>query len=273
MNKSYVYPSIELLDKENGGELPLAKITYKKDLANKLLVPIGMDEKKEKYYMDFHSVPVLFISGTTGSGKSIFIDSLVVSLLLKNSPEDINFMFFDPKQVELGEYKDIPHIINGSDNNQLKVDSLSYMIEYRLNLFKENHVKNIEEYQSIEKMSHVFAVIDESIDVMEIEKTKEVINMILEHGNNTGIHLVIATNGYLKKDFEKRFLSRIPYILTYELASEEESKYIKVEGANLLCEEGEGLIRSRDNTIYKINTPYISDKEIDTVVNFIKNNN
>ena len=57
-----INPSIELLDKENGGELPLAKITYKKDLANKLLVPIGMDEKKEKYYMDFHSVPVLFIS-------------------------------------------------------------------------------------------------------------------------------------------------------------------------------------------------------------------
>lgn len=276
MENKYILPSIDLLDKKSKEDLSIADTVFKKDLGKKLVISLGVDETKEKYYMDFSNIPCLLISGTTGSGKSIFIDTAIVTLLLKNTPSELNFIFFDPKLVELSEYTGIPHIIYDSYDNEYKIDTLFYLIDYRLGLLKEAKVDNIDEYNKQvddDKLPQIFAIIDESVDVMKYEKSEKLVTTILEKGIKVGIHLIIATNSYLKDDFKKSTINKIPYVLTYELTSDELSKFINIEGANLLFEEGEGLIRCRDNSIHKLNTPYISDNEIKKVVEAVMKNN
>ena len=118
MNKEYVMPSKDLLIKNSERDdledryYRLSKLLFKKDLNEKLLVPIGIDDKKEKCFVDLSEISTMLIGGETGSGKSVLIDSIIVSLLLKNTPDNLKFVFIDPKKIELFEYDGIPHIID-----------------------------------------------------------------------------------------------------------------------------------------------------------------
>lgn len=277
MNNKYILPTKELLSKteelfnKDDNYFSLSKMIFKKDLSKKLTVPLGIDESNEKYYIDMESVPALLICGTTGSGKSIFLDNLIVTLLLKNNPDELRFMFFDPKLIELGEYDGIPHLMVDTDK-EYDTDKLNFILK----LLKDrkrllNNTSILEHNKNNEnKLSQIFIIVDESIDVMKYDNINKIINEIIDNGVSLGIHLILATNSYIKNDFSSRMINKFPYIISYDLTDEKQATYLSIEGSDLLEEKGSVLVRCRDNELVRLQTPYISTEEIKRVVDFIK---
>lgn len=284
MNGEYVMPTKELLIKNSErGDLEdkyyrLSKLLLKKNMNDKLLVPIGIDENREKYYVNLFDVSLMLIGGETGSGKSVLIDSIIVSLLLKNTPNDLNFIFIDPKKIELFEYEGIPHIINSSldgNNYSDSVKLIEEIINKRLDLFRKNKVRNIQEYNDKyeDELAQIVIVIDEVLDMVHEDKFIMLIKYITQIGVITGVHLIMSTNMCIKEVFDKELLDLFEYILTFDLSNKEQSKFMSMKGAEFLKVYGEAMIRVRGERIVRVQAPYISDEEIDSVVEFIKSNN
>lgn len=277
MEDKYILPTKELLSKseelfdKDSDYFSLSKMIFKKDLSKKLTVPLGIDTSGEKYYIDMQSVPALLICGTTGSGKSVFLDNMIITLLLKNNPDELRFMFFDPKLIELGEYDGIPHLMVDTDKeyDTDKLNFISKLLKDRKRLLNDKtileHNKNSET-----KLSQIFIIVDESIDVMKYEGINKIINEIIDNGVSLGVHLVLATNAYIQKDFSSRMINKFPYIISYDLTDKKQATYLNIEGSDLLEDKGTALVKCRNNELVKLQTPYISDKEINRVVDFIK---
>ncbi len=277
MEDKYILPTKELLSKseelfdKNSDYFSLSKMIFKKDLSKKLTVPLGIDTNSEKYYIDMQSVPALLICGTTGSGKSVFLDNMIITLLLKNSPDELRFMFFDPKLIELGEYDGIPHLMVDTDK-EYDTDKLNFILKLLKDRKRLLNDKTIIEHNknSENKLSQIFIIVDESIDVMQYDGINKIINEIIDNGVSLGVHLVLATNAYIQKDFSSRMINKFPYIISYDLTDKKQATYLNIEGSDLLEDKGTALVKCRDNRLIKLQTPYISSKEINRVVEFIK---
>ena len=274
----YILPNKSLLEKEgkefeNDKYYNLSKVIYHKDFKDNFVIPLGIDERKERYYLDLKKVSGMLISGETGSGKSIFLHSIILSLLLKNSPEDLNFIFYDKSKVELNSYKSLPHLSNFlSDFNNL--DEVINILNYRKKLFVDKNVFNIDSYNEQENIQipRVIVILDEIGDLSSIEKFKDDIVQILSEGYKYGIHIILATSSYLKDYYDDKIIDLFSYILTFDLASKEQAKFIKIDNANLLNIEGDALVKCRNDKILNIQTPYVSVLDIENIVNFINNN-
>lgn len=294
MNKGYVVPSKDLLIKNSERDdlddryYRLSKLLFKKDLNDKLLVPIGIDDKKEKYFVNLNDISLMLIGGETGSGKSVLIDSIIISLLLKNSPDDLRFVFIDPKKIELFEYDGIPHsgfdtdelshiIDNGFDTEdwKRKIILIKEMIDKRIELLSGVRVSNIRKYNDIsnDKLAQVVIVIEEAYDMIHDKEFIELVRCIGSVGVNIGVHLIMSTNMCVKSEFDKELFSLFGYVLTFDLSNSEQSRYMNLKGAEFLKVCGEAMIKVRGKGVVRIQAPYISDKEIKNVVEFIKNEN
>ncbi len=297
MNKGYVMPSKDLLIKNierddlDDRYYRLSKLLFKKDLNDKLLVPIGIDDKKEKYFVNLNDISLMLIGGETGSGKSVLIDSIIISLLLKNSPDDLRFVFIDPKKIELFEYDGIPHMVdNGFDTDELshiidngfdtedwkrKIILIKEMIDKRIELLSGVRVSNIRKYNDIsnDKLAQVVIVIEEAYDMIHDKEFIELVRCIGSVGVNIGVHLIMSTNMCVKSKFDKELFSLFGYVLTFDLSNSEQSRYMNLKGAEFLKVCGEAMIKVRGKGVVRIQAPYISDKEIKNVVEFIKNEN
>lgn len=297
MNKEYVMPSKELLIKNSERDdlddryYRLSKLLFKKDLNDKLLVPIGIDDKREKYFVNLNDISSMLIGGETGSGKSVLVDSIIVSLLLKNSPDDLRFVFIDPKKIELFEYDGIPHMVdsgfdidkishiidNGFDTEdwKRKIVLIKEMIDKRIELLSGVRVSNIRKYNDIsnDKLAQVVIVIDEAYDMVHDKEFIELVRCIGSVGVNVGVHLIMSTNMCVKSEFDKELFSLFGYVLTFDLSNSEQSRYMNLKGAEFLKVCGEAMIKVRGEGVVRIQAPYVSDKEIKDVVEFIKNEN
>lgn len=297
MNKGYVMPSKDLLIKNierddlDDRYYRLSKLLFKKDLNDKLLVPIGIDDKKEKYFVNLNDISLMLIGGETGSGKSVLIDSIIISLLLKNSPDDLRFVFIDPKKIELFEYDGIPHMVDsGFDTDELshiidsgfdtedwkrKIVLIKEMIDKRIELLSGVRVSNIRKYNDIsnDKLAQVVIVIEEAYDMIHDKEFIELVRCIGSVGVNIGVHLIMSTNMCVKSEFDKELFSLFGYVLTFDLSNSEQSRYMNLKGAEFLKVCGEAMIKVRGKGVVRIQAPYISDKEIKNVVEFIKNEN
>lgn len=297
MNKGYVMPSKDLLIKNSERDdlddryYRLSKLLFKKDLNDKLLVPIGIDDKKEKYFVNLNDISLMLIGGETGSGKSVLIDSIIISLLLKNSPDDLRFVFIDPKKIELFEYDGIPHMVDsGFDTDELshiidsgfdtedwkrKIVLIKEMIDKRIELLSGVRVSNIRKYNDIsnDKLAQVVIVIEEAYDMIHDKEFIELVRCIGSVGVNIGVHLIMSTNMCVKSEFDKELFSLFGYVLTFDLSNSEQSRYMNLKGAEFLKVCGEAMIKVRGKGVVRIQAPYISDKEIKNVVEFIKNEN
>lgn len=269
----------------------LSKLLFKKDLNDKLLVPIGIDDKKEKYFVNLNDISLMLIGGETGSGKSVLIDSIIISLLLKNSPDDLRFVFIDPKKIELFEYDGIPHMFDsGFDTDELshiidngfdtedwkrKIVLIKEMIDKRIELLSGVRVSNIRKYNDIsnDKLAQVVIVIEEAYDMIHDKEFIELVRCIGSVGVNIGVHLIMSTNMCVKSEFDKELFSLFGYVLTFDLSNSEQSRYMNLKGAEFLKICGEAMIKVRGKGVVRIQAPYISDKEIKNVVEFIKNEN
>ncbi len=237
-----------------------------------LTLPLGWKKDGEPIYRDFTNISGLFITGSTGSGKSVFIDDLIVSLIYKNTSEEVKFIMFDPKKIELGEYDGIKHLLIGKAQSSLKkgYDSLIFILkvlESRINTLNKTKNSSIEMYnqRNEEKWPHIFIFIDEGSNLIKMKDAHLALSKILDYGTKVGIHLIYATNAYLKDYASSRFIDKFQYRMSFDLASEEQEKFLNIEKSSLL-KQGEALIKNRNGEIFKIHAPLVTDEEINEVV-------
>lgn len=270
-------PSKDLLEKNKLNEkfYNLSKLTYKKDLDNKLLFPIGIDSNKEKYFMDLKDISGLLIVGETGSGKSNFLNSIIISLLLKNTEEDLRFIFVDPRNVEFNNYNVLPHLIaNIYDTNKffIECDNIIREMERRRDLFASKLIKNISDYnnKNENKLNHIILVIDEASEMLINKDIIDKLNIILTDGYKFGIHILLSTSSYLKNNVNKMFINRFKYTFSFDLANKDQADFLGIEDANLLSVNGDAFVKCKEKNIYRIQTPFVSENDIKNIVDFYK---
>ena len=262
------YPSKDILEtnskeiKNNKDLYNLSNIIYKKYNNKKLTFPIGKNIN-DIYYLDLENISSIFITGETGSGKSNFIHSMLISLLLKNNTDELKLVLIDPKQIELLKYKELAQTYKLYGNNTLNsLKDLTYVITL------------IEERKKIDNKNypHILVIIDEISDIMDFKYTDNILDNIISVAKNYKIHLVLSTNMDSQKYINKKILNKFDYIISFDLSSSNQASYIKMDGANLLKSNGDALIKTSDDII-NIQTPYVSENDINNVINYINKHN
>ena len=138
-------------------------------------------------------------------------------------------------------------------------------------MFTVEGYKDIDSYNAnhTDKLPHIFIVIDEAVDLLKEEHVLDTLKDILSNCRDLGIHLIISTSAYLEESIDKELLSLFSYVLSFDLASKDQAKFINIKDSNLLKVTGEAYVKTT-GSLEKIQTPYISDEEIKRVVEFIK---
>lgn len=168
------------------------------------LIPFGKNITGEVIYADLTKFPHMLVAGTTGSGKSVFIHSLIITLLMRNRPEELKLVLIDPKKVEMARYKDLPHLLcpNISEAKEANVAfrKLVDEMEFRYELLAKEGVSDIKDYNEImkekglEKLPYIVCIVDEYADLSEqCKEIREPIHRIAQKARAAGIHLVLAT--------------------------------------------------------------------------------
>jgi len=249
-----------------------------------LVFPIGRDVTGEPIYGNIEKLPHLLIAGTTGSGKSIMIHSVIVPLLYKNSPDQLKMIFIDPKRVELTMYEGIPHLIapvitEGKKSIAVFRWAISEM-DRRYEVFMKGGARDIRSYNKKfkdEALPYVVIVIDEMADLMATfgREIEGYIVRLAQMARATGIHLVLATQrpsvnvvtGLIKANIQAR--------IALQVASQIDSRtIIDTAGAEKLLGRGDMLFISNDyGKPKRIQAPFVSEEEIREVVKYIKQHN
>lgn len=249
-----------------------------------LVFPIGRDVTGEPIFGNIEKLPHLLVAGTTGSGKSIFIHSVIIPMLYKNSPDQLKLILIDPKRVELSIYEGIPHLIapvitEGKKSIAVFRWAISEM-DRRYELFMKAGARDIRSYNKnhkSEEIPYVMIVIDEMADLMATfgREIEGYIVRLAQMARATGIHLVLATQrpsvnvvtGLIKANIQAR--------AALQVASQIDSRtIIDTAGAEKLLGKGDLLFISNDYSKPKrIQAGFISEEEIKAVVKFIKDNN
>ena len=256
-------------DKKELSIKELCNLQYKD---RKLIVPLCYARGKKLLFINLKYMSGLFLAGATGTGKSVFIDDLIVSLMYKNKPSSINFIMIDPKKVELGEYDGIKHLITGKSHSGKKgydlLINIMKLLEFRIKLLATTKHRNIGGYNKDkkEKMPHIFIIVDEGSNIIKMPDSYTVFSKILEYGEIVGIHLIFATSDYLKDYANSKFLDKFNYVMTFDLSSEEQAKYIGIKDSNWLKSDGNAIIKYPNGKIYKFRVPLVRDEEINEVV-------
>ena len=256
-----------------------------KNAKSKVSFCLGKDIGGEKVIADIAKMPHMLIAGSTGSGKSVCINSLVVSILYNASPEDVKLIMIDPKVVELGVYNGIPHLMLPVVTDPKKASgTLSWAVgemTKRYQLFAENNVRNLEGYNALcestgdmQKLPQIVIIIDELAELMMVSphEVEDSINRLAALARAAGMHLVVATQRPSTDVITGVIKANIPTRVAFSVSSHHDSKTIlDMVGA-------EKLIGRGDMLYCPIGAPkpirlqgcFISDKEIEGVVNFIK---
>lgn len=278
-----------------GIEIPNRKpelVTIKRLLQSKvfannpdpLLVPLGLDVAGETQAVSIAKLPHVLIAGTTGSGKSVAINAWITTLLYRAKPSEVRLVLVDPKQVELTGYNGIPHLMTEVITDPSKVvNALRWAVaemESRYKALSEVGVRNLQAFNDlpgIEKKPYVIFVIDELADLMMVAKAdvETLIVRIAQKARAVGIHLVLSTQRPSVNVITGLMKANIPTRLAFNVASGVDSKVIlDTTGAENLVGKGDMFYNAPDTPRPKrIQGPFVSDKEVNAVVQFIKKNN
>ncbi len=254
---------------------------------SKLTVALGRDIGGNAVVTDLAKMPHGLIAGATGSGKSVCINSIIMSILYKATPDEVKLLMIDPKVVELGIYNGIPHLLVPVVTDPRKASgALGWAVtemEKRYKMFADRGVRNIEGYNKfveelgdpeIEKMPHIVIIIDELADLM-MTSPKEVedsINRIAAKARAAGMHLLVATQRPSVDVVTGVIKANIPTRIAFAVSSQVDSRTIlDGAGAEKLLGRGDMLFRfagaPKPN---RIQGCFVSDDEVETVVDFIK---
>ena len=233
-------------------------------------------------------LPHMLIAGTTGSGKSVCMNSIIISLLYKASPDDVKLIMVDPKMVELGIYNGIPHLLIPVVTDPKKAaGSLQWAVSEMMRRYKamsDAGVRDLESYNSIvqsqeengKKLPQVVVIIDELADLMLVaaKEVEESICRIAQMGRAAGIHLVIATQRPSADVITGLMKANIPSRIAFAVASAMESRIIlDTQGAEKLVGKGDMLYAPIGNgKPMRVQGCYVSDTEVEAVASFVKEN-
>ena len=231
-------------------------------------------------------LPHMLIAGTTGSGKSVCMNSIIISLLYKASPEDVKLIMIDPKMVELGIYNAIPHLLIPVVTDPKKAaGSLQWAVTEMMRRYKsmsDAGVRDLESYNSImeaeegEKLPQVVVIIDELADLMLVaaKEVEESICRIAQMGRAAGIHLIIATQRPSADVITGLMKANIPSRIAFAVASAMESRIIlDTMGAEKLVGKGDMLFSPiGSGKPLRVQGCFVSDAEVEAVANYVKDN-
>ena len=252
----------------------------------KLYVPIGKDITGTPLSFAICNMPHCLICGATNSGKSVCANSIILSLLMNYKPNEVRFIMVDPKKVEMLFYKDIPHllcpIITDSEKARVALEKLCLEMDRRFTYFSAVGVKNIASYnekmelEKKEKMPFIILVVDEFAELMLCKSkniVEEKIQKLAQLGRAAGIHLVLSTQRPDVNIISGSIKANLPCRMTFRLSSLVDSRtVIDCGGAEKLLNNGDMLLITPDFTgLRRVQGVYVSDKEIDDVVEFCKN--
>ncbi len=250
---------------------------YKKEI--KLPIALGKSISGSPIVADLTSMPHLLIAGTTGSGKSVCINTIISSLLYKHSPDHCKFILIDPKMLELSSYEGIPHLLSPVITDAKKATSaLSWTVremENRYKLMSSEGVRNIDGYNQKHKlkMPYIVVVVDEMSDLMLISsrEIESYVQKLSAMARAAGIHIIMATQRPSVDVITGTIKANFPTRISFQVSSKIDSKTILGEqGAEQLLGKGDMLFMSSANKIFRIHGPYISEGEIEKITSFLR---
>ena len=244
---------------------------------------LGKDLMGNPRFFDVTKMPHLLIAGSTGSGKSVCTNSIIISILMRYKPDEVKLVLVDPKQVELSNYNGVPHLLLPVVTDPKKASATLQRIvvemDDRYRAFAENQVKKIDDYNALmmkkgrpeDKMPYIVVIIDEMADLMLVAK-KEVEDSILritQLARAAGIHLITATQRPSTDIITGIIKANIPSRIAFAVASQVDSRTIlDGVGAEKLLGKGDMLfLPMGQNTADRIQGCYVSDEEIERVIN------
>ncbi|MCA1064764.1 DNA translocase FtsK (plasmid) [Rossellomorea sp. AcN35-11] len=251
-----------------------------------LSFPLGMDLYGKPIFADLASMPHLLVAGATGAGKSVFLNSLILSLLYGNEPHELKFLFIDPKQVELSIYEGIPHLRSTVVKDAKRAgEALSSLVKEMMNrysLMEEAGVRNIDGYNAkllkkdpkALKLPYIVAVVDEVADLIMADEEGHVEHYIVrlaQLARAAGIHMVIATQRPTKKVLSPIIKANMPVRIAFSVASSMDSMTILDQtGAENLLGKGDMLYQPKDGPRRRLQSGFVSDEETEKVVEYIR---
>ena len=249
----------------------------KKDI--KLPIALGKNISGKPIVGDLASMPHLLIAGTTGSGKSVCINTIILSLLYRHTPEKCKFILIDPKMLELSTYEGIPHLLCPVITEAKKAASvLGWVVkemESRYRLMTKEGVRNIDGYNTKHKlpMPYIVVVVDEMSDLMLVagKEIENYIQKLSQMARAAGIHIIMATQRPSVDVITGTIKANFPTRISFQVTSKIDSRTILGEqGAEQLLGKGDMLYMSSANRIVRIHAPFVSDNEIEKINNFLR---
>ncbi|WP_440619155.1 DNA translocase FtsK [Candidatus Pelagibacter sp. HIMB1493] len=245
----------------------------------KLPIALGKNISGKSIVGDLSSMPHLLIAGTTGSGKSVCINTIILSLLYRHTPERCKFILIDPKMLELSTYEGIPHLLCPVITEAKKAASvLGWVVkemESRYRLMTKEGVRNIDGYNAKHKlpMPYIVVVVDEMSDLMLVagKEIENYIQKLSQMARAAGIHIIMATQRPSVDVITGTIKANFPTRISFQVTSKIDSRTILGEqGAEQLLGKGDMLYMSSANRIVRIHAPFVSDNEIEKINNFLR---
>jgi S-DNA-T family DNA segregation ATPase FtsK/SpoIIIE len=245
----------------------------------KLPIALGKNISGKPVVGDLASMPHLLIAGTTGSGKSVCINTIILSLLYRHTPDKCKFILIDPKMLELSTYEGIPHLLCPVITEAKKAASvLGWVVkemESRYRLMTKEGVRNIDGYNTKHKlpMPYIVVVVDEMSDLMLVagKEIENYIQKLSQMARAAGIHIIMATQRPSVDVITGTIKANFPTRISFQVTSKIDSRTILGEqGAEQLLGKGDMLYMSSANRIVRIHAPFVSDNEIEKINNSLR---
>ncbi|MDD5730146.1 MAG: DNA translocase FtsK [Candidatus Omnitrophica bacterium] len=246
----------------------------------KLTLAIGKDISGKPVFADLGKMPHLLIAGTTGSGKTVCVNSLILSLLFRATPEELKFVMIDPKMVELAPFNGLPHLLCPVVTDAKKASSaLGWAVnemEDRYKLLADAGARNIEAYneKQPQPLPYIVIMIDEFADLMMIcrDQIESAITRLAQLSRAVGIHIVLATQRPSVDVITGVIKANLPARISFKVASKVDSRTVlDMNGADKLLGKGDMLfLRPEEAKVTRAQGALVSDAEIEKVVEFIK---
>jgi S-DNA-T family DNA segregation ATPase FtsK/SpoIIIE len=260
---------------------------------SRLAIAMGKDINGRIVTADLASMPHVLIAGSTGSGKSVAINAMIMSVLFKATPEQVRMILVDPKRVELGMYEGIPHLFTPIITEpKLAANALRNAVremERRLKLLASRHVRNIDQYNKLfengtpsmfeddeeqQPLPYIMIIIDELADLMMLDKAnvEEAITRLAQMARAVGIHLVLATQRPSVDVITGLIKANVPTRMSFRLATKVDSRtIIDSNGAESLLGRGDMLfLPPGTSRLQRVHAPFVTEKEIAAVTDFWK---
>ena len=249
-----------------------------------LTIILGKDIVGKPFITDLKKLPHLLIAGTTGSGKSVGINSMILSLLYKNSPDQLRLLMIDPKMLEFSIYNDIPHlltpVITKAKQAVVALNNMVSEMEKRYVMMSDTRTKNIENYnekmqkEKGKELPYIVVIIDELADLM-MTSGKDVehsIARLAQMARAAGIHLIVATQRPSVDVVTGLIKANLPSRISYRVGQKIDSKIIlDQQGAESLLGRGDMLFTPPGATgLVRLHAPWSTEEEIEKIVDFIK---